>query len=102
MLVRDFNRKKRKGGKLDYKWRGPYIITKSLGRGLYSLQAEDNSNEISRINGAHLKQYLSPIYSVSYKPNIAKVLIFISLLRDPLTPQPRKTVTFHLRILIVT
>ncbi|XP_065908800.1 uncharacterized protein [Dysidea avara] len=63
VLVRDFNRKKRKGGKLDYKWRGPYIITKSLGRGLYSLQAEDNSNEISRINGAHLKQYLSPIYS---------------------------------------
>ena len=67
MLVKDFNRKKRKGGKLDYKWKGPYIITKSLGRGLYSLQAEDNSHEISRVNGAHLKKYLSPIHLVSYK-----------------------------------
>lgn len=62
MLVKDFNRKKRKGGKLDYRWKGPYIITKSLGRGLYSLKAADDSNvNISRVNGAHLKHYMSPI-----------------------------------------
>ena len=62
MLVKDFNRKKRKGGKLDYRWKGPYIITKSLGRGLYSLKATDDSNvNINRVNGAHLKYYMSPI-----------------------------------------
>jgi len=76
MLVKDFNRKKRKGGKLDHKWKGPYVITKSLGRGLYSLQATDNSlNDISRINGAHLKQYLSPLHSVSFISIITKSLI---------------------------
>ena len=62
MLVKDFNRKKRKGGKLDYKWKGPYTITQCLGRGLYSLKAVDKSHEIGRINGAHLKQYLSPMH----------------------------------------
>ena len=62
MLVKDFNRKKRKGGKLDYKWKGPYTITQCLGRGLYSLKAVDKSHEIGRVNGAHLKQYLSPMH----------------------------------------
>ena len=75
MLVKDFNQKKRKGGKLDYKWKGPYIVTKSLGRGLYSLKACNDSNDISRINGAHLKQYLSPLHSVSFTFSIAVVLI---------------------------
>ena len=27
VLKKDFTRKKRKGGKLDYRWQGPYIIT---------------------------------------------------------------------------
>ena len=62
MLVKDFNHKKRKGGKLDYKWKGPYTITQCLGRGLYSLKAVDKSHEIGRVNGAHLKQYLSPMH----------------------------------------
>jgi len=65
MLVKDFNRKKRKGGKLDYKWKGPYTITKCLGRGLHTLKATDSSDEITRINGVHLKQYLSPVHQVS-------------------------------------
>ena len=37
LLLKDFNRMKRKGRKLDCKWTGPYIITHSVGRGLYSL-----------------------------------------------------------------
>jgi len=74
-LLIDFNRKKRKGRKLDYKWKGPYIITKSLGHGLYSLKASGDSNDISRINGAHLKQYLSPLHSVSFTFSIAVVMI---------------------------
>ena len=38
VLKKDFTRKKRKGGKLDAKWTGPYKVAKSLGRGLYRLQ----------------------------------------------------------------
>ena len=30
-------RKKRRGGKLDYHWKGPFVITKNLGKGLFQL-----------------------------------------------------------------
>ena len=39
ILKKDFRRKKRKGGKLDLMWVGPYLITKSLGKGFYQLQS---------------------------------------------------------------
>ena len=32
VLKKDFMRKKRKGGKLDYRWQGPYVIIASLGK----------------------------------------------------------------------
>ena len=35
---KDFLRKKRRGGKLDYPWMGPFMIVKSLGKGLFKLQ----------------------------------------------------------------
>ena len=38
VLKKDFTRKKRKGGKLDYRWQGPYIITAALGKGLFQLK----------------------------------------------------------------
>ena len=38
VLKRDFTRKKRQGGKLDYRWQGSYIIIASLGKGLYRLK----------------------------------------------------------------
>ena len=38
VLKKDFTRKKRKGGKLDMKWLGPFRIVGSLGRGLYRLE----------------------------------------------------------------
>ena len=38
VLLKDFNRKKRKGGKLDFRWRGPFVIISSLGRGLFKLK----------------------------------------------------------------
>ena len=37
VLMKDFRRKKRKGGKLDYEWKGPYEITDCLGKGLNML-----------------------------------------------------------------
>ena len=32
VLKKDFTRKKREGGKLDYRWEGPFIITAHLGK----------------------------------------------------------------------
>ena len=37
VLKKDFTRKRRYGGALDYRWLGPYTITCSLGKGLYRL-----------------------------------------------------------------
>ena len=53
-----FKRKKRRGGKLDPKWVGPYTIEGNLGRGLYHLQEVCNPTKfLSRVNRIHLKQY---------------------------------------------
>ena len=38
VLKKDFRRKKRRGGKLDYRWEGPFVITASIGKGLFKLQ----------------------------------------------------------------
>ena len=38
VLKKDFTRKKRKGGKLDYRWQGPFVIIASLGKGLFKLK----------------------------------------------------------------
>ena len=35
VLKKDMTCKKRAGGKMDYKWIGPYRIVKSMGKGLY-------------------------------------------------------------------
>ena len=39
VLMKDFTRKKRAGGKMDYRWTGPYEIIGTLGKGLYKLKA---------------------------------------------------------------
>ena len=61
--MKDFRRKKRKGGKLDYKWLGPYRVTHDCGKGFFSLSDVTNHKKIliKRVNGAHLKIYKSPI-----------------------------------------
>lgn len=61
VLKKDFLRSKRKGGKLDPKWLGPYRISKLLGKGLYSLTRCEDGHTVKRVNGMHLK-----IYYVSY------------------------------------
>lgn len=61
VMKKDFTRKKRKGGKLDPKWLGPYRISSNLGRGLYQLKALSGSLKIvSRVNGVHLKKFVMP------------------------------------------
>lgn len=56
VLKKDFKRKKRKGGKLDMRFLGPYIIKKALSRGVYELVSEDGKSTV-RATGAHLKPY---------------------------------------------
>ena len=57
VLKKDFLRSKRKGGKLDPKWLGPYRISKVLGKGLYSLTHCHGGRDLNRVNGIHLKTY---------------------------------------------
>ena len=35
--LKDFTRRKRKWGKLDTKYEGPFVIQKNLGKGLYTI-----------------------------------------------------------------
>ncbi len=42
VLLKDLLRKKRKGGKLDTKWLGPFVIRKKLGKGLYYICDDRN------------------------------------------------------------
>ena len=49
VLKKDFRRAKRKGGKLDYRWQGPYIITGSAGKGLFKLK-QLNGDQVSFIS----------------------------------------------------
>ena len=65
VLKKDFCRKKRKGGKMDARFTGPYIITQNVGNGLYALQLiEDPTVVVERVNGAHLKPYITPHQSL--------------------------------------
>ena len=70
VLKKDFTRKKRKGGKLDSKWIGPFKITKSLGKGLYSLESfDDPPVTVGRVNGVHLKPWNGEVeeyYAITY------------------------------------
>jgi len=38
VLKKDFTRRKRRSGKLDYRWLGPYTITAALRKGLFQLK----------------------------------------------------------------
>ena len=76
MPVKDFNRKKRKGGKMDHRWMGPFMITKCLGKGLYSLNSCSSDKTLGRVHGIHLKPYLSPLSSSNYE-KVSKFLFWV-------------------------
>ncbi len=60
VLLKDLLRKKRKGGKLDTKWLGPFVIRKNLGKGLYYICDDRNMKSCwKRVHGTHLKLYHS-------------------------------------------
>ena len=56
VLRKDMKRKKRAGGKMDFKWLGPYRIVKSMEKGLYQIESTSHPNE-KRVHGIHLKPY---------------------------------------------
>jgi len=43
VLRKDMKRKKRAGGKMDFKWHGPYIVVKSVGKGIFQIV---NTNDL--------------------------------------------------------
>ena len=58
VLKKDFQREKRAGGKMDTRYVGPYVIVKSINKGIYCLGGvNDHTNIIQKISGAHLKPY---------------------------------------------
>ena len=61
VMKKDFRKKKRKGGKLDFPSLGPYLITKSLGKGFYDLQScgKRPCYPIPRVSHVHIKVYKS-------------------------------------------
>lgn len=59
VLIKDFLRKKRAGGKLDTRFIGPYLILKKVGNGTYSLRKlYDPNGVIKKVSGAHMKLYI--------------------------------------------
>ena len=66
VLKKDFRRKKRARGKMDAHYAGPFIVTKSLGKGFYALQGVGNPAEcVKRVYGAYLKPYKDALVSVA-------------------------------------
>ena len=57
VLRKDMKRKKRAGGKLDFKWLGPYMIVQSMGRGLYQIQDVNDPKQKLKVHGIHLKLF---------------------------------------------
>lgn len=55
--MKDFKRKKRKGGCLDFRWQGPYTITASLGKGIYRLK-ELNGEKVCQLC-VHIHSYVT-------------------------------------------
>ena len=57
VLKKDFRRRKRKGGKLDFRYVGPFEIKRKLGNGVFELANCNGGDERIRVTGAHLKPY---------------------------------------------
>ncbi|KAL5506431.1 hypothetical protein EMCRGX_G008064 [Ephydatia muelleri] len=56
--------KKHKGGKMDAKWLGPFLLSSELGKVFYSLASLDGKTVVvKRINGAHLVSFTPAIIS---------------------------------------
>ena len=79
-MVKDFTRKKCKGGKLYPKWIGPYTIQKKLSRGVYTVALHDDLLKTRKMTGAHLKLYKKP--SKFGKLKIHYLISFLLTVKD--------------------
>ena len=64
VLLKDHTRKKRKGGKLQFRWLGPFSVTKQLRKGLYVITDVKKGTK-KRVNGIHL----APFHKSQFNPN---------------------------------
>ena len=48
VLKKDFRRKRQRGGKVDYRWQGPFAIIAVLRKGLYSLKERDGDQVLNK------------------------------------------------------
>ena len=62
---KDFRRKKRRGGKLDNKWEGPFVIVASLGKGLFKLH-EVNGTKASYYNYVCVYMHITYLCPYTY------------------------------------
>ena len=69
VLLKDFKRKKTKGGKLLIRWKGPYTIVKLLGRGTYML-SDANSNTVQSIASHIMPSFQIPKQKILSISNI--------------------------------
>lgn len=59
VLVKNMRNVDRKGGKMDTRWIGPYIIDSHIGKGRYKLLNEQSGQLLKKaINSSRLKKYL--------------------------------------------
>ncbi len=68
VLLKDFYRKKRKGGKLDSKYVGSFKIIRARGKGVYYIE-NVASGKVSRAIGSHLKEYTTVVHKHKHQVN---------------------------------
>lgn len=59
VLVKDFHKKKKAGGKLRTRFIGPYEILGKANKGVYNLRSVFDNSE-KQVSGAHIKPYIEP------------------------------------------
>ena len=62
VLKKDFRRTKRKGGRMDYPWQGPYRIIASLGKGLFKLKELNGDKVCCNMHLVYIIIYLSLLF----------------------------------------
>ncbi|XP_065893114.1 uncharacterized protein [Dysidea avara] len=60
VLRKDMKRKKRAGGKMDYKWQGPYKVVKSVGKGIFQILNTNDIKQTLKVHGTHMKLFYPP------------------------------------------
>ena len=62
MLVKNMRNLDRKGGEMDTRWLGPYMITAHVGKGRYKLFNQESGKHLAQmINSSHLRSIFKGI-----------------------------------------